>query len=110
MLTASGLKLASQGMPGNELTHSCTLHLCGDRNLEAIACVAEMDLSPRLLSNPPWAVACSKRLMDTIWCWTGHESYYILEATTSGQLGCLQSLDWTSGLDYWMYWTSGLDW
>ena len=29
MLTTSGLKLPSQGRPGNELTHSLTLHLQG---------------------------------------------------------------------------------
>ena len=38
MLTASGLKLPSQGRPGNELTHSLTLHLQGkdDTSLKAL--------------------------------------------------------------------------
>ena len=39
---------------------------CEGRNLEATVCVAEVDLSPKCLSNPTWAVNRFRGLMNVI--------------------------------------------
>ena len=45
---------------------------CEGQTLEVIACVAEVDLSPKPLSNPTWAVTLFKGLMISI---MGYESH-----------------------------------
>ena len=79
--------------------------LCEGRNLQGIASVVEVDLSPKPFSNPTWAVTLCKGPMnvimamniisnklDSFWCIvTGHESHYSLVETSNGQLG-IQSL------------------
>ena len=49
----------------------CHEHLRG-RNLQGIACVAEVDLSPKPFSNPTWAVTLFKGPMNVI---MGYESH-----------------------------------
>ena len=68
--------------------------------------MAEVHLSPKLLSDPAWVVTCSKWAMnlinkhlDTVWyIGTGHdESYYSLVETNSGQLRILSPYSTLSG-------------
>ena len=39
---------------------------CEGRNLQGIACVAEVDLSPKPFSNPTWVVTLFKGAMKVI--------------------------------------------
>ena len=72
---------------------------CEGRNLQGIACVTEVDLSPKPCFNPTWAVTLFKGPKNVIMGYeisltrilAGHESHYRLVETSNGQLG-IQSL------------------
>ena len=67
--------------------------------------MAEVHLSPKLLSDPAWVVTSSKWAMNlintqltTLQCiGTGHEPHYSLVETNSGQLSILSPYSTLSG-------------